>query len=294
MRPSRGSSSTTSRCIEFFETFVGPEENWLPPDNFQEDPVPVVAHRTSPTNIGLLLLSTVAAHDLGYVGALELTEREELTFATLAKLPRFHGHFFNWYDTRTLEPLLPQYISTVDSGNLAGHLIALKQFCIELQDGEVFGERTRRGLADTIELISEEAARLGTIRQRTEVITIKHLREEIEACRRLVSAATPDTLSAWATLFDLLSRRAAVIEDIVGALTLEHGPESFTDLSWWISALRHQLRGLRRDLTTLVPWAEVRTTEIEAFITAQVRPLRSAGTPFKNAQQQDTGAGGNS
>ena len=149
------------RTWRFFESFVGPEENWLPPDNFQEDPAPVVAHRTSPTNIGLLLLSTVAAHDLGYVGALELTEREELTFATLAKLQKFHGHFFNWYDTRTLEPLNPQYISTVDSGNLAGHLIALKQFCIELQDTQVFGERTMRGLADTIELISEEAGKAG-------------------------------------------------------------------------------------------------------------------------------------
>jgi len=123
----------------------------------------------------------VVAHDLGYVGTLELTEREELTFATLGKLQKFHGHFFNWYDTRTTEPLLPQYISTVDSGNLAGHLIALKQFFIELQDKALFDERTIRGLSDTVELIAEEAARLGTIRQRTEVITIKHLREEIEA-----------------------------------------------------------------------------------------------------------------
>ncbi|MDQ2855495.1 MAG: DUF3131 domain-containing protein, partial [Acidobacteriota bacterium] len=207
------------RTWRFFEEFVGKEDNWLPPDNFQEDPVPVVAHRTSPTNIGLLLISTAAAHDLGYIGALELTEREELTFATLSRLPKFHGHFFNWYETRTLEPLQPQYISTVDSGNLAGHLIVLKQFCIELQEAPVFGERTRLGLADTIELISEEAGRLGTIRQRTEVITIKHLREEIEACKRLVATTTPKTLSAWATLFELLSRRAAIIEDIVGALT---------------------------------------------------------------------------
>ena len=174
---------------------MGAEDNWLPPDNFQEDPTPVIAHRTSPTNIGLLMISTVAAHDLGYVGSLELTEREELTFAALAKLQKFHGHFFNWYDTRTLEPLLPQYISTVDSGNLAGELIALKQFCIELQDKPVFAERTILGLADTIELISQAAARLGTIRQRTEVITIKHLREEIEICRSLVSADMPQPVS---------------------------------------------------------------------------------------------------
>jgi cyclic beta-1,2-glucan synthetase len=254
------------RTWRFFETFVGPDDNWLPPDNFQEDPAPVVAHRTSPTNIGLLLMSTVAAHDLGYIGALELTEREELTFATLGKLARFHGHLFNWYDTRTLEPLNPQYISTVDSGNFAGHLIAVKQFCIEFQDKNIFAERTRLGLADTIELIGEEAARLGTIRQRTEVITIKHLREEIEACRRLAAGTTPALLSEWIKLFESLSSRAAIIEDIVGALTLEHGPESFQDLSWWISALRHQLKGLRRDLTTLMPWAEVVTSLIDSMV----------------------------
>src|SRR5262249_53564443 len=111
------------RTWRFFEAFVGPEENWLPPDNYQEDPIPVVAHRTSPTNIGLLLLGTVASHDLGYLSTLEFLEREELTFVTLGKLQRFRGHFLNWYDTRNLEPLLPQYVSTVDSGNLAGHLI---------------------------------------------------------------------------------------------------------------------------------------------------------------------------
>ncbi|HJS24356.1 MAG TPA: hypothetical protein VJ751_08380, partial [Pyrinomonadaceae bacterium] len=99
------------RTWRFFETFVGPEDNWLPPDNFQEDPTRVIAHRTSPTNIGLLLLATSTARDLGYAGALEFVEREELTFATMDKMARLHGHFFNWYDTKTLEPLLPQYIS---------------------------------------------------------------------------------------------------------------------------------------------------------------------------------------
>ena len=90
----------TRRTWRFFETFVGPEDNWLPPDNYQEDPSPVIAHRTSPTNIGLLLLATSSARDLGYVGALELVERQELTFSTMAQLNRLHGHFFNWYDTK--------------------------------------------------------------------------------------------------------------------------------------------------------------------------------------------------
>ena len=150
------------RTWRFFETFVGAEDNWLPPDNFQEDPAPVVAHRTSPTNIGLLLLATSSARDLGYVGALEFVEREELTFTTMGKLGRLHGHFFNWYDTKTLEPLLPQYISTVDSGNLAGHLLAVKQACIEFPDKTLFDECVIEGLKDTIDAIATEALTLGS------------------------------------------------------------------------------------------------------------------------------------
>src|SRR5205085_2232736 len=79
------------RTWRFFETFVGDEDHWLPPDNFQEDPL-VVAHRTSPTNIGLLLLSTLAAYDFGYVGLVELLERIEFTFASMEKLQKFRGH----------------------------------------------------------------------------------------------------------------------------------------------------------------------------------------------------------
>ncbi|MEP6947335.1 MAG: cyclic beta 1-2 glucan synthetase, partial [Acidobacteriota bacterium] len=92
------------RTWRFFETFVGDDSNWLPPDNFQEDPQPKIAERTSPTNIGLLLLSTISAHDFGYIGTLELTERLGFTFATLEKLGKVKGHFFNWYDTKTLAP----------------------------------------------------------------------------------------------------------------------------------------------------------------------------------------------
>ncbi|HKP47354.1 MAG TPA: hypothetical protein VJT50_12210, partial [Pyrinomonadaceae bacterium] len=177
------------RTWRFFEAFVGPEDNWLPPDNFQEDPSPVVAHRTSPTNIGLLLLTTASAHDLGYVGTLEFVERQELTLATVAKLGKFHGHLFNWYDTRTLEPLQPQYVSTVDSGNLAGHGVAVKQACIELPDAKLFDSRTLAGLRDTIEALAFEAKQLGAVRQRTEVVTVSQLRDEIQACLQLLGSA---------------------------------------------------------------------------------------------------------
>src|SRR5690606_39324571 len=106
----------------YFETFVTVEHNMLPPDNFQETPEPVVAARTSPTNIGVYLLSTVSARDFGWLGLAETIERLEKTLATMERMERHRGHFYNWYDTRTLKPLHPLYISSVDSGNLAGHL----------------------------------------------------------------------------------------------------------------------------------------------------------------------------
>jgi cyclic beta-1,2-glucan synthetase len=253
------------RTWRFFESFVGAEDNWLPPDNFQEDPSPVLAHRTSPTNMGLLLLATSSAHDLGYVGALELVEREELTFSTLAQLGRFHGHFFNWYNTNTLEPLLPQYISTVDSGNLAGHLIAVKQGFVEFPENKLFDRCVIDGFCDTVDAVTVEAARLGSVRQRTEVVTVRQLQDEIAACRELLKTDPGDSLSSWIVLFDSLKRRASEIEDIVNALVHEHGEASFKQLRWWVGALQHQVDARRKDADALTAWAPLlRTIEPSA------------------------------
>ncbi|MDR3454503.1 MAG: glucoamylase family protein [Rhodoferax sp.] len=116
----------------FFERSVGPEDNHLPPDNVQTLPHDLVAHRTSPTNMGLYLLSAACARQFGWIGTQELLERLEATLTTLGTLQRHRGHFLNWYDTQTCAPLLPMYVSTVDSGNLSGHLLAVAQACLEL------------------------------------------------------------------------------------------------------------------------------------------------------------------
>ncbi len=245
------------RTWRFFETFVGAEDNWLPPDNYQEDPVPVIAHRTSPTNMGLLLLTTSSARDLGYVGALEFVERNELTFSTLATLGRLHGHYFNWYDTKTLEPLLPQYISTVDSGNLAGHLFAVKQACIEFPDNTLLANAVIEGFNDAIDAIATEAAALGSFRQRTDVVTVRQLQDEIAACRQLLKTEPGGSLPAWIILIDSLRRRASEIEDIVNALAHEHGDVSFKELRWWVGALKHQVECFRRDIETLTNWGRL-------------------------------------
>ena len=120
------------RTWRYFEVFVTAEENWLPPDNFQEHPARAVASRTSPTNIGMALLADLAAYDFGYCSAGRLLDRTQKTFGTLARMERYRGHFYNWYDTRSLKPLPPLYVSTVDSGNLAGNLLVLRSGLLEL------------------------------------------------------------------------------------------------------------------------------------------------------------------
>ena len=175
------------RTWRFFETFVGDDSNWLPPDNLQESPDAKIAHRTSPTNIGLLLLSTISAHDFGYIGTLELTERLGFTFATLEKLQKVNGHYLNWYDTQTLAPLAPRYISTVDSGNFTGHLIAVKQSVTEIAIRKLFDTHVMEGLADSLEMMREEAMGLNVIDRRTTAVTVKQLHAEIDACLRLLA-----------------------------------------------------------------------------------------------------------
>ena len=126
---------------QYFDTFVTAETNWLAPDNFQEDPAPQTAMRVSPTNIGLQFLSTVSACDLGFIGIEEMAERLERGFRTLERMRRFRGHFYNWYDLRDLRVLEPAYVSTVDSGNLCGHLIAVRQACLERGKTDDLGAR---------------------------------------------------------------------------------------------------------------------------------------------------------
>ena len=269
--PLEGDDERTARLIsrrtwKFFETFVDEEHNWLPPDNYQEDPKPVVAHRTSPTDIALLLLSTAAARDFGYVGTLELVERLELTLATMEKLDRFHGHFLNWYDTKTLLPLTPQYVSTVDSGNLAGHLLALKQACVEVAEQPLFDKRAIEGMLDTLSLMREESSKIGAVRQSTGAVTLKQLRGEIEASIASLSNDSPNTLSEWLALFQSLSRHCVETEDIVNALSHEHGRGPFEQLSSWTRSLMHQLREHRRDLAILAPWTLALTTPIDLAV----------------------------
>jgi hypothetical protein len=145
----------------FFETYVGPADHWLPPDNVQEKPIFIVAHRTSPTNIGLLLSSNFAALDFGYLAMGELLTRTTATLSTMAQLERYLGHFFNWYDTQTLEPLEPRYVSSVDSGNLAGHLLTVRAGLFALIHRPFCTDQLFPGIRDTYAMLRDEPSAGG-------------------------------------------------------------------------------------------------------------------------------------
>ncbi|HMA43957.1 MAG TPA: glucoamylase family protein, partial [Gemmatimonadales bacterium] len=151
------------RTWRYFETFMGAQDHGLPADNFQETlvPVPTVAHRTSPTNIGMGLLAALAAHDLGFIGTGELVQRLEATLSTMERLDRFEGHLLNWYGTTTLAPLAPRYVSTVDSGNLAAALLTLAEGLQRLAGEPQSAARICGGLADTAELARQSLESLA-------------------------------------------------------------------------------------------------------------------------------------
>lgn len=148
---------------KFFEKFATETTHWLAPDNFQEDPAPVVAMRTSPTNIGLQMLAIVSAHDLGFITPADAKRRLELLFDTIEKLPQHRGHLYNWYELHTLKVLEPAYISTVDSGNLLGYLVAVQQACLDLGFDELAGRANAMAKAMDFSFLFDERRKLFSI-----------------------------------------------------------------------------------------------------------------------------------
>jgi cyclic beta-1,2-glucan synthetase len=245
--------STARRTWRFFETFVGPEDHFLPPDNFQEDPKPVVARRTSPTNIGLYLLSTIAARDLGWVGAVDTVERLEATLATVGSLERFRGHLYNWYDTGQLRALEPRYVSTVDSGNLAGHLLVVGNACRRACDRPFVEAEASAGIEDALRLVDEAAAAL-TDDRRAQTVTLTQLDE----ARRALAAdlhEPRDNLAAWSARLHRLAARTETLVDIAHVLTAGRDDGAHADVLVWALAARATIASHARDLATFAPWA---------------------------------------
>jgi cyclic beta-1,2-glucan synthetase len=140
----------------YFEDIITEEDNYLPPDNYQEDPPKGIAHRTSPTNIGLLLVSILSARDLGYIGGIEMCRKLQRTAESIQKLEKWEGHLYNWYDTTTLEVLRPGYVSTVDSGNYVGYLMVVEEGLKEYLKRPVVDISLLNGVMDMTRLCNRE------------------------------------------------------------------------------------------------------------------------------------------
>ncbi|HEV8112325.1 MAG TPA: glucoamylase family protein [Planctomycetota bacterium] len=232
------------RTWMFFEVCVGSADNDLPPDNLQEDSPPVLAHRTSPTNIGAYLLSVVSAYDLGWIGATEMAERIERTFATLDRLERHRGHFFNWYGTQDLAPLEPRYVSTVDSGNLFAHLIALRQSCLEIAHASPDPSRALAGLRDALVLVRESLPFVEEDR-REGTVTRRQLVHALDAVESLVAAkSTMD----WDLRLRELQEHASTLADIGQALAAERGDAPYAGVHDALRAVRDCVRSHARDM----------------------------------------------
>jgi cellobiose phosphorylase len=227
----------------FFETFVGPEEHWLPPDNYQEHPASVVAHRTSPTNMGLALLANLTAYDFGYISTRQLIERTTNALSTMEALERYRGHFYNWYDTLTLKPLPPKYVSTVDSGNLAAHLLTLRQGLLALPEQKILGPRVFDGLRDTLWILLDVAAGAGTEGDVYALLS-KVQKELEEACN-----FPPTTLTAARLCLDQLAKYAVEVLPRIDSSGVT--PEN--QVLWWVQAFAGQCRAALEELTFPAP-----------------------------------------
>ncbi len=230
----------------FFETFVGPEDHWLPPDNYQEHPAAVVAHRTSPTNMGLTLLANLSAYDFGYISTGQLIERTGKTLRTMETLDRHRGHFYNWYDTQSLKPLPSLYISSVDSGNLAGYLLTLRPGLLGLADHKIPGKRLFEGLSDTFRIVADVAAATP---EEYDPAQFVQLQQELESATR----SHPTTLKTLRLCLDRLTMGAA--ELVAGIEALDADRES--QLRWWARAFAGQCRDAVDELSSLAPWTEL-------------------------------------
>ena len=220
----------------YFEQFVVSAENWLPPDNFQEQPVEQTAHRTSPTNIGLSLLGNLSACDFGYITIGQLIDRTNNTIGTMQKMEKYKGHFYNWYDTETLTPLPPKYISTVDSGNLAGHLLVLRQGLLAIPCQQIRGKQLFQGLLDTWRVLADSA-------NENDIKIIQPLGNELESLVNGNDYTDTD-----------LSKQIASISDNIKLISEKTDNDPLSETYRWKHKLTIQLEHITEHFGIFTPW----------------------------------------
>ncbi|HEY5268801.1 MAG TPA: hypothetical protein VII97_00545, partial [Anaerolineales bacterium] len=253
------------RTWAFFEQFAGPDDHWLPPDHFQESPRGNVAHYTTPTNIGLFLVSSLSAYDLGYMGLSELALRLHSTFESLDKLEHYRGHLLNWYDSQTLAALPPRYISTVDSGNLAACLITLKQGCLALTDAPVLGDKQWQGLLVILDILAEalqaleknnphafdaDAVPVSARDLESFEVELTNIYERVSTIQNQPAAWTMTLAWLSGEGWERVSHR--LMELLESHPSLD--PESLTELQLYLNLMHHHLQDMQRSLDLFAPW----------------------------------------
>ncbi len=241
------------RTWSFFELNVTAADHHLPPDNVQEHPVARVAHRTSPTNMGFALLAGVAAREFGYLATGRLLERLDAALTTMERMPRYRGHFYNWYDTTTLEPLRPRYVSTVDSGNLDAQLITLHSALLAVADEPLLPDAWREGVHDTFGVLGESLAaspRKGDTALRDALVRFSRMLLEYRS-------RPPVALRDWLAMLDALEPGAGSICSALratvppAAAVAVEDDEAESDAATWARLLLEQCRAGRDELRAL-------------------------------------------
>ncbi len=216
----------------YFEDFVNDENNWLGPDNYQEDPPNGLARRTSPTNMGMELTSIIVAYDLGYIGIIEVIRRIEKIMNSMEDMDMYKGHFYNWYDTKNKTPLYPRYVSTVDSGNLVGYLWVVAQALEEYLSNPIFNLVQIKGLQDTMRLASEEIEAISGVK---------------ELYNEVIESLDNDKIDfiSWKTLLVDLEKKVTEVEKVQIDKEL-----------YWNKKLKGDVGGLLNEMNEFLPWAD--------------------------------------
>ncbi|WP_411679001.1 GH36-type glycosyl hydrolase domain-containing protein [Clostridium thailandense] len=217
----------------YFEDFVNEDNNWLAPDNYQEDPNNGVAPRTSPTNMGMGITSSIVAFDMGYIGMLELINRMKKIVENMDSLEKYRGHFYNWYDTKSKKPLNPRYISTVDSGNLIGYMWLINESLDECLSRPATNKNICKGLIDTLRLANTEIE--------SELELREFYSDEIEKLKN-----TEFNMSAWKSIVLSIKDKSLEIEK------KQENKELY-----WNDKLKNDLNNILKEIQLLFPWIDV-------------------------------------
>jgi cellobiose phosphorylase len=251
------------KTFAYFEDFINDEDNFLAPDNYQEDPPKGVAHRTSPTNMGMGITSNIAGYDLGYISLDELIWRLDKTITSMESLEKRNGHFYNWYDTKTKMPLNPKYISTVDSGNLVGYIWLAIETLEDYMNKPLINGIYREGMCDVLRIANEEIENELSVKDYySDAIT------QVEASK-LDVAELKTNLKEVKEQCDKIKNNSTNAE------------------LYWNSKAKHQLEKRIEELEKIFPWADVAASRSEMIIdkAEKIKDL-SYKVPFKDIPQE--------